>query len=342
MYQKSNVRRASGSKTYRMPNPPATGVATIPAIDLAGFRSGDRGALERVAREAGSAARGIGFFTLVNHGIPVALIDAAFAEARTFFALAASEKMRISVAYSKAYRGYVRIGEETLDPTKAPDFKESFNAGPDLGPDDPDVLAGKPFAAVNQWPASASFKATLKAYYAACSALVVDLHRAFAIDLAIDENYFDARFARAVGILRLLRYPPHPGTFDGSTYGAGAHSDYGNLTLLAQDETEGLEVRARDGTWISVPPSPGAFVCNIGDCLMRWSNDVYVSTPHRVVNRAPRERFSVAFFGDPSADAVVACLPSCLAEGDVPKYPPITYGEYLRSRYDATYTVAPA
>jgi isopenicillin N synthase-like dioxygenase len=324
-----------------MPNPHATAVAAIPTIDLAGFRSGDRDAIERVAREIGAAARGIGFFTLVNHGIPATLIDAAFAEARTFFALPLDEKMRVSVAHSKDYRGYVRIGEETLDPTKAPDVKEAFNAGPDLAPGDPDVLAGKPFAAVNQWPESASFKATLKTYHAASLELVVALHRAFAIDLAIDEDYFEARFSRAVGILRLLRYPPHPGTFDGSTYGAGEHSDYGNLTLLAQDATGGLEVRTRDGSWMAVPPAAGTFVCNIGDCLMRWSNDVYVSTPHRVVNRAPRERFSIAFFGDPNADAVVACLPSCLAPGDVPKYAPITYGEYLRSRYDATYTVAP-
>ncbi len=299
-------------------------------------------ARSNASREIGAAARGIGFFTIVNHGIPIELVDAAFAEARTFFALPTVEKMRVSVTHSKDYRGYVRIGEETLDPTKAPDVKECFNAGPDLSADDPDVVSGKPFAAVNQWPASASFKATLKAYHVANLEMVVALHRAFAIDLGIEEDYFDARFSRAVGIMRLLRYPPHPGTFDGSTYGAGAHSDYGNLTLLAQDETEGLEVRARDGTWISVPPTPGAFVCNIGDCLMRWSNDVYVSTPHRVVNRSPRERFSIAYFGDPNADALVACLPTCLPAGDVPKYAPITYGEYLRSRYDATYTVAPA
>jgi isopenicillin N synthase-like dioxygenase len=319
-----------------------TATGAIPVIDLTGFRSGDRGAFERVAVELGSAARGIGFFSIVEHGIPLDLIAAAFAEARWFFALPASEKERISVRNSKDYRGYVRIGEETLDPTKAPDVKECFNAGPDLSASDPDVVAGKPFAAVNQWPDSATFVATLKAYHAANLDLVVRLHRALAFDLGADETYFDARFSHAVGILRLLRYPPHPGTFDGSQYGAGAHTDYGNLTLLAQDATGGLEVRARDGAWIAVPPIAGAFVCNIGDCLMRWSNDVYVSTPHRVVNRAGNERFSIAYFGDPNADALVACLPSCLAPGEEPTYPPVTYGDYLRARYDETYTIAPA
>ncbi|MBD5633009.1 MAG: isopenicillin N synthase family oxygenase, partial [Candidatus Eremiobacteraeota bacterium] len=292
-------------------------------------------------REAGAAARGIGFFSIVNHGIAPSLIDATFAEARAFFALPAHEKERISVTRSKDYRGFVRIGEETLDPTKAPDVKECFNAGPDLAADHPDVLAGKPFSAVNQWPDAPSFKETLIAYQLANLELVVLLHRAFALDLAIDEEYFTPRFTRAVGILRLLYYPPHPGTFDGSQYGAGEHTDYGNLTLLAQDDVGGLEVRSRDGSWIDVPPMAGAFVCNIGDCLMRWSNDIYVSTPHRVVNRAGRERLAIAYFGDPNADALVSCLPSCLGPGEEPKYAPISYGDYLRSRYDATYTVPP-
>jgi isopenicillin N synthase-like dioxygenase len=338
----SNVTASIASEASVMQATEATTASAIPAIDLGAFRT-DRAELERVAREIGAAARGIGFFSIVNHGIPTELLEAAFAESRAFFALPIEEKERISIAHSNDYRGYVRIGEETLDPTKAPDIKECFNAGPDLAADDPDVVAGKPFSALNQWPASASFKATLKAYHAANLELVVLLHRACAIDLGIaEEDYFDSRFTKAVGILRLLYYPPHPGTFDGSQYGAGAHTDYGNITLLAQDDVGGLEVRARDGTWMDVPPTPGAFVCNIGDCLMRWSNDTYVSTPHRVVNRAGRERFSIAYFGDPNADALVSCLPSCLGPGEEPKYPPVSYGEYLRSRYDATYAAPPA
>jgi isopenicillin N synthase-like dioxygenase len=315
--------------------------ATIPAIDLGGFRT-DRAEFERVSREIGAAARGIGFFSVVDHGIPAALVDAAFAAARTFFSLPLEEKERISVMRSPEYRGYVRIGEETLDPTKAPDVKECFNAGPDLAPDHPDVLAKVPFAAVNQWPDLPGFRETLTAYHAANLELVVLLHRALALDLGIAETYFDAHFTKAVGILRLLRYPPHPGTFDGSQYGAGAHTDYGNLTLLAQDAVGGLEVRARDGQWIDVPPVSGALVCNIGDCLMRWSNDTYVSTPHRVVNRSARERYSIAYFGDPNADALVACLPACLGPGEEPRYPAVPFAEYLRSRYDATYVPVPA
>jgi len=236
----------------------------------------------------------------------------------------------------------VTLGEEKLDAALPGDAKECFNVGPDLAADDPLVLAGKPYHAVNQWPALPGFRATILAFQAAALELVVLLQRAIAVDLGLDERFFDEHFSAAVGVLRLLHYPPHPGTFDGSLYGAGAHTDYGNLTLLAQDETGGLEVRRRDGTWVPVAPQPGTFVCNIGDCLMRWTNDIYVSNAHRVVNRSGRERYSVAYFGDPNAHALVACPPALLAPGAAPKYPPTTYANYLRSRYAATYAVAPA
>jgi isopenicillin N synthase-like dioxygenase len=315
--------------------------AEIPIIALSGLRSGNRADLERIGAEIGRAARGLGFFSVADHGIPQDQVDAVFAQSQAFFALPSAEKEALSVTKSTSYRGYVRSGEEKLDPALAGDIKECFNAGPDLAVDDPDVLAGKPFHAPNQWPDLPGFRSTLTAFHASALDLVVRLHRAIAVDLGIEERYFDQYFTRAVGILRLLHYPPHPGAFDGNVYGAGAHTDYGNLTLLAQDGTGGLEVRTRDGDWTVVPPAAGTFVCNIGDCLMRWTNDVYVSNAHRVVNRSGRERYSVAYFGDPNSDALVACLPSCLAPGEAPKYPPITYAEYLRSRYDATYTVAP-
>ena len=90
---------------------------------------------------------------------------------------------------------------------------------------------------------------------------------------------------------------------------ARASTDYGNLTLLAVDEVKGLAVRTRSGEWIEAPTCPGALICNIGDCLMRWTNDTYVSTPHRVVSPRSRDRYSVVFFLDPNPDAVVACIP---------------------------------
>ena len=302
-------------------------IAEIPTISLAGLRSGRIEDLERIGAEIGQAARGLGFFSVSDHGIPSDLIDAAYAQARAFFSLPQAAKDAVSVVQSKRYLGYVKIGEENLDPTVPGDVKECYNAGGQVHEND------------NQWPDLPGFRETLQAYHDASLELVVLLQRAIAVDLGADPSYFDPHFTASVGMLRILRYPPHPGTFDGSVYGAGAHTDYGNLTLLAQDAVGGLEVRRRDGTWVDVPPEPNTFVCNIGDCLMRWSNDVYVSNAHRVVNRAARERFSIAYFGDPNADSLVDCLPSVLAPGEAPKYPPVRFADYLRSRYEDTYAV---
>ena len=310
----------------------------VPVVDLTGLRERDPAALRRIAAEIGAAARDIGFFSVVNHGIPRAQLDEMFATAKAFFALPLAAKEEVALDRSRFYRGYARIGFEKLDPTLAGDAKESYNLGPELAPDDPDVVAGT--QGLNQWPALPGFREALLAYYDACLALVVDLHRAVAIDLAAGEEYFSPFFARAQGVLRLLRYPPHPGTFDGTLYGAGPHTDYGNITLLAQDDAGGLELRRRDGTWLGVPPVADAFVCNIGDCLMRWSNDVYVSNLHRVVNSSGRERYAIAFFGDPAFDALVACLPSCATADRPARYAPITYADHLRMKYEATYVAA--
>jgi isopenicillin N synthase-like dioxygenase len=137
--------------------------------------------------------------------------------------------------------------------------------------------------------------------------------------------------------LRVLHYPPHPGAFDGNLYGAGPHTDYGGLTLLAQDANGGLEVRRRDGEWIAVDPTPATFVCNIGDALMRWTNDIYVSNAHRVVNRSGRARYSAAFFCEPNPDAVIACIPGCSDPGHPAKYAPVAFADYLRSKLEPTY-----
>jgi isopenicillin N synthase-like dioxygenase len=179
------------------------------------------------------------------------------------------------------------------------------------------------------------------AYFTAIHALCVELHRAVAIDLGADPHYFDALVERTLGQLRLLHYPPHPGAFDGALYGASPHTDYGGITFLLQDDAGGLEVQARDGEWIAVPPRPDVMLCNIGDALMRWSNDVYVSTPHRVVNTSGRERYSVVFFGDVSGDALIECFPSCTSAERPARYAPITYAAYLKRRMDDAYPMSP-
>ncbi len=308
----------------------------VRVIDIAAALAGPAG-LARVAAEIGAAARGIGFFSVSGHGVPETLVAEMFAAARAFFALPAKTKDELAIEKSPQYLGYARMAFEKLDPSKPGDAKESFNMSRERAPDDPDLLAGTPFVGRNQWPDDAKFRETMLRYFDALFAVGLTVHRAIATDLGLPADYFAAAYDRSLSALRVLRYPPHPGAFDGNRFGAGPHTDYGGVTLLAQDDVAGLEVRRRDGTWIEVAPLPGTFVCNIGDAMMRWTNDVYVSNAHRVVNRSGRERYSAAFFCEPNPDAVIACLPGCLREGEAAKYAPIAFSDYLRSRLEPTY-----
>ena len=307
----------------------------IPLVDLRPLAEGEAGQA-RVAAEIGRACRDIGFFAVTQAPVPAGLGEAVFAAAAAFFALPAEQKGKVSIRRSGHNRGYVGLAVEALDPARGPDNKEAFNIGLDLAPDDPEVLAGKPFRGPNLWPDLPGFRDTLLAYYAAMLDLGVTLHRAIARDLGLAPDAFDDKFRRPLATLRLLHYPAAPAA-GGRPLGAGTHTDYGNLTLLATDGVGGLEVQARDGAWIAVPPMPGALVCNVGDCLARWTNDVYASTPHRVVSPTGRERSSVAFFLDADPDAVVAALPGCVAAGCAPLYTPVTVADHLRSRLDSTY-----
>jgi isopenicillin N synthase-like dioxygenase len=210
------------------------------------------------------------------------------------------------------------------------DRKETFNIGYDLPPDDPRVIAGEPFRGVNQWPDLPGFRDTMLAYYDAALRLGIDIHRAIAADLGLADDHFTALFNAPLAALRLLHYPPATGAAD--EIGAGAHTDYGAITLLMTDGEPGLQVRPRGGDWIDVPHVPDAYVVNIGDCLMRWTNDLYVSTPDRVLPPKRRRR-SVAMFVEANPDTIIAALPGTGA----PKYPATRAADYLKSRLDATY-----
>jgi isopenicillin N synthase-like dioxygenase len=304
---------------------------TLPVIDVSDLS--DERALPRLAAEIGAACRDVGFFYVTNHSVPKPLMEAAFAQSRQLFALPLAEKRRIAMEVVGGNRGYSALMREILDHAVGPDMKEAFNVGLDLPPDDSEILAGKPFRALNAWPDMAGFRDTMLAYFDACTALGLSLHRAFAADLGVKLDYFDDKFDRSTAIVRLLHYPIASAA---EQVGAGAHTDYGNITLLATDDVGGLEVRDRSGAWIEATPMPGAFIVNIGDCLMRWTNDVYVSTPHRVFNRSGRERYSIAFFFDPNPEAAVVAIPSCVAAGESPRYAPVQAGDYLTYRLEAS------
>lgn len=310
---------------------------TLPIIDVSGLITYGNADLDRIAAEIGAACRSVGFFYVRGHGVPAASIEAVFAASRRFFAGSTADKAAVAIDRIGNNRGYAGLKTEALDPTRPADLKEAFNIGLDLPADHPDIVGGVPFRGLNGWPDLSGFRETMLAYFQAVQELGAHLHRAFAVDLGLPPDHFADKIDRPMSTLRLLHYPAQPADAESGQIGAGEHTDYGNITLLMTDEVGGLQVRRRDGGWIDAPVVPGAFVVNIGDCLMRWTNDIYVSTPHRVVNRSGRERYSIAYFLDPNPDATVAALPGTVAVGAEPKYPPIAAAAYLTERLNATY-----
>lgn len=316
--------------------PSGTAFDRIPVIDLGPLRAG--GAVDRVAAEVGAACREVGFFYVAHHGVAPELIDGVMRESRSFFARPAEEKLAVAIERSRNHRGYFPIGGENVDPEHNFDFKEGFDMALELGPDAPEVRAGKPLHGPNQWPAGAPlFRALMTEYYARMCDLGHLLCRAMAIALGLPQGFFDDKVDRPLAQLRLLHYPPTPTTGTRPTLGAGAHTDYGCLALLHQDDTGGLEVRNAAGRWIPAPPLPGTFVCNIGDMMARWTNGRFAATAHRVVNRSSRDRYSAVLFFDPNFDVEVACLPGCRAPDEPERYPPTTAGRYLLERFAATF-----
>lgn len=308
---------------------------SVPIVDVSRLTSPDRIERAAVAAEVGQACRTIGFFYVTGHGIPSLVIDAVFAGSRQFFALPHEQKEQLSFQAQEGFGGYVGIGQEQLDLTALPDRKEVFNIGLELLPEDPRRF--ERFRSPNIWPELPNWREKMLTYYDACWALGRSLHRAFSIDLGLDEDFFEDKLDFPLATLRLLHYPAASDDLPSQGPGAGEHTDYGNLTLLAVDGVGGLELRTRAGKWISAPSIEGALICNVGDCLMRWTNDVYISTPHRVCVPT-RDRYSLAFFLDPNADALV--VPVIGGEAASRRYPAISGGDYLHSRLEPTHVAA--
>lgn len=299
----------------------------IPILDWSTFGSDPDGFAEAL----GQICRDHGFFLLKNHPVPASLVADTFAQSDAFFALPEAQKAKLSILSNPHNRGWAAMGSESLDETSGQtDQKQAFNVGLDLAPNDLAILRAEPFRGVNLWPDLDGFKDTILAYFNANWDLGVALLRAFARDLGLPSGYFNQHFDAPMATLRLLSYPAGSGAK--GEIGAGAHTDYGAITLLMTDGVSGLQVKPRGKDWVSVPHESGAFVVNIGDCLMRWTNKIYCSTPHRVLP-PPRPRKSIAFFLDPNPGSLISALPGTGAA----MFPPILASDYLQSRLDATY-----
>jgi isopenicillin N synthase-like dioxygenase len=309
---------------------------SVPMVDFAPFRDGTSAGRARAAADIAHACRHIGFFYLDGHGVEAELVDRVQANARSFFALPAAQKQALHICNSPFHRGYIGIGDEGL--TKSGDNKEAFDMALDLPLDDPDVRAGKPFHGPNVYPAApADFEPCMRAYYAAMLGLAGQLCRAFALGLGIDEAFFADKIDRPLAQLRVLHYPPQGGDITGEWIGIAEHSDYGLVSILSQDAVGGLQLRNAAGEWVHAPPIPGTFICNLGDAMARWTNDLWPATPHRVINTAGRDRYSTVLFFDPNYDCLIEPLAACTGPGNPPRYPPVTMGQHLTNRFDDTF-----
>ena len=319
----------------------------VPSIDLSPYLAGTMAGKREVAARVGRACAEIGFLLISGHGVSEDLIHDVYALSKRFYALPIAEKMRVERPAPDQVRGYSAVGGEglsySLDQPAPPDLKESFSIGPPDVPRDDPYYAGEaagPHFAPNLWPvAPAGLQAAYEAYFLEMGRLARDLMRIFALALDLPEFFFDDKIDRHISMFRTLHYPSQMAAPLAGQLRAGAHSDYGSLTILRQENRPGgLQVRNAHGEWVDVQTEPGSFVVNIGDLMAQWTNDRWVSTMHRVVN-PPADlahdsaRLSLVFFHQPNYDTIVSCLESCHTPDDPPKYAPISSGDHLRSKF---------
>lgn len=309
-------------------------MSDIPTIDVSPLASGALGERMACGRAIGDACRGVGFFQVTGHGVDPVLLAQAFAAAREFFALPATEKMTVAMRRETGYRGYLPLASEVTDPAFGGDPKEGFDVK--FGPGT--TAERSPMAGI--WPPRPpELASVLSDLYAEMCQLGRMLSRGFALSLNLQEEFFAAALDQPTAILRVLHYPPLPRLPDRELlpFGCGAHSDYGYLTMLAQDAQGGLQVQNRTGDWLDVRPTSNAFVCNVGEMMARWTNDVFRATPHRVVRVSPQSRYSIPFFFHPNARVWIDPLPTCISADGKRRYEPIMSGDYLQARLDGAY-----
>jgi len=315
----------------------------IPIIDFAGT---DEAAL---AEQIRAACLNNGFFYLTNHGLDEDLLRSVFEQNQRFHDRPLAEKQAIKLNHwHRGYQGLATsklVSSARFAPAKSANQLASFFLRQEVSPDDPDYLTGA-MKGPNQWPewsGGAEFQNIVRRYDTAVRALAMSLLPAIALAVGEGRNFFLPYFQNATTALRLIHYPPVEREPSDDAYGIHPHTDYGFITILAQDQTGGLELQTPSsgkvgGGWIPAPPVPGTLIINIGDAMARWTNDTFNSTPHRVISPSSRaSRYSVAMFFDPDVDAEIRCLNQFTNAANPVRHPAIRYGDYLSERLNANY-----
>ncbi|HEY0297022.1 MAG TPA: 2-oxoglutarate and iron-dependent oxygenase domain-containing protein [Bordetella sp.] len=309
----------------------------IPVIDMSPlFSDASHEAVAKVAARIRKAAVEIGFFYVSGHNVSRDLQQAVYLCSKYFFCQ--PDETKAAIAINNAHRGYVGFRQTVLHSARKADLKESFNFAYPFKEGDPELDKGHGLVGLNQWPRGEDvWRDVVERYYGEVFELGQRILEGFALALGTRRDFFRDLYRHPLVRARLLHYPPQTVDSQSGQFGAAEHTDYGCITLLWQDDVGGLQVKNRAGKWVDAPYIEGTFVINIGDMLARWSNDLFVSTPHRVVNDSGRERYSIPVFYDPDYETEVECLPNCATAESPPKYPRIVAGDYITDKYDTSY-----
>ncbi|MFO1162376.1 MAG: 2OG-Fe(II) oxygenase family protein [Reyranellaceae bacterium] len=304
----------------------------LPIIDFTDARE------EALARSLDQAFSETGFCYFKGIGVDAALVDGVFDASRRFHAQPRAAKE--AIAMNRFHRGYMAPKTSLIETSSVarvtrPNNSESFMLMHEVAEADP--RHGRPLDGPNLWPDLADFREPVEAYERAMHAFCLRLLPAMALALGLPRDWFGAHFRQPTTFLRLLHYPPQPPDSPDDAFGSAPHTDYGFITILAQDRQGGLEVRRRDGTWLAATPIPGTWVVNVADMLSRWTNGRWQSTPHRVKNLSGGDRYSCPYFFDMSMDSIVEVLPTCHDAATPARFPAVRYGDYLIERLDRNY-----
>jgi isopenicillin N synthase-like dioxygenase len=318
---------------------------TVPTVDISPYvDAGGDAARARVARQIDDACRTVGFIQILGHGTPESVTDGLADAMDAFFALPLEAK-KAHRCPPQINRGYTPPKAESLSlslgvesTTRMNDFFEAFNVGVPASAYPQLELPATDYAD-NVWPAEvAAFAGQVGGYFAEAGRVARTLTRIFADALGLPPGFFDAYTDHSLDVLRMNNYALPEGTDarDGELIGMSEHTDYGIVTVLWADRVAGLQVLDTDGVWHDVCPDEGALLVNLGDLTARWTNERWMSTLHRVkppiVDGTILRRRSAAYFHDGNIDATIATLPTCLADGEPPRYAPITVAEHIRAK----------
>ena len=311
-------------------------VEEIPVINVSPLRKGELEEAKSVAKQIRKAAEEVGFFYICDHGIPKEVLNNAYNSTKEFFESPRSFKDKIKI--NSNHHGFLPVGEAKMENAMNVDHKESFVWGLDLPDDHESVSAKNPFLGNNQWPEGMpELRDSVYPFFEAGLKCGRDLMRAFALGMEIPEDSFLKTYNEPIARGSIIFYPPQSSKFGEKQFGVAPHTDYGCLTLLWQDLVGGLELQNLEGEWIKAKPIEDTLVVNVGDLLMRWSNDIFKSTVHRVINRRSTKRYSMVIAWDPNYETVVD--PSLVFNKEIkPLYPPVRCGEYVLSRFNSSFS----